>query len=190
MSLLVDRKAAAAAAPSKAGSLLAAARARTPRGDFVELPVLGRVWIQLPGDTVVAEIEGAVFSAMEALGLAPTPMNSQSYGTRRLALTLAWAVRNPDKTDERAGSSAEWCAEDPDMLAAYGMAYNDVRERLSPLSMDTLTPEEFDAIRLGIEKKNPTPLLSCGVVALATYLLTTAAPPANSPTMQSSTGPS
>lgn len=190
MSLLVSKAAAAAAPPSKPDSLFAQRRATTPRGGFVEMAFLGNVWVEMPGDMVVAEIESAVLSQMEVLKLPPSAFNAAAYGSRRMALTLAWAVRNPDRPEEPAGSQAEWCALDVDMLSVCGLVYNDVRERLSPLSSDTLTVEEIDAIKLGIEKKNRALLLSCGVVALSNWLLTGAAPPANSPTTPSSTGPS
>lgn len=190
MSLLVSKAAKVAVAPSKPDSLFAQRRAATPRGAFVDMAFLGNVWIELPGDMAIAEIEGAVFSQMDALKLPPSVINAAAYGSRRLALTLAWAVRCPDLIAEPAGSQADWAALDVDMLAVCGLVYNDVRERLSPLSSDTLTAEEIDAIKLGIEKKNRALLLSCGVVALSNWLLTGAGQPASSPTTPSSTGPS
>jgi hypothetical protein len=190
VSLLVSKLAAAAAPPAKVDSLFAQRRAATPRGAFVEMAFLGNVWVEMPGDMVVAEIEGAVLSQMEALKLPPTAFNAAAYGSRRLALTLAWSVRHPNRIDERAGSAADWCALDVDMLSVCGLVYNDVRERLSPLSSDALTADEIDAIRLGIEKKNRALLLSCGVVALSNWLLTGAVQPASSPTTQSSIGES
>lgn len=190
MTLLAGRQAAAKAAPAKADTLLGRKRAETPRGEFVEMPMLGRVWVELCGDLAVAEIESAVFSAMEALKIPQTPINFVTFNTRRIALTLAWAVRNPDKIDERAGTAEEWVGLDLEMLNACGVVYTEVRERLNPLSQTELTQEDLDDIRQGIEKKNPTQLMSVGVVALSLYLLTTAAPPANSPTPPSSAGES
>lgn len=174
------------AAPSE--TMLGRARAATPRGELVDLPIMGRVWIELPGEMIVDEIEGAVWKAMADLGLPLTPVNALTYGSRRIALTLAWAVRHPDRHDERAGSSSEWTDLDIDMLSACGQAYTDVRERLSPLSSGILTQEQLDTIRFGIEKKNPMLLQSVGVVALSSWLLSTADPPASSPPMPSSTG--
>lgn len=191
MTLLVQKRdaAAAASAPAKPESLFAQRRALTPRGAYVEMSFLGRVWVELPGDMITAEIESAVFSQMEALKLPAIPINGPSYDNRRLALTLAWAVRHPD-TKEPAGTQAQWCDLDLDMLAACGMVYNDAREILSPLTSDSLTPAQVDAIQLALKKKDKTLLLSCGVVVLSNWLLTGASQPANSPTTASSTGPS
>lgn len=170
--------------------MLGRARATTARGELVDMPMLGPVWIELPGEHVVDEIEGAVFKAMSDLGMPLTPVNALTYGSRRTALTLAWAVRHPDqaKREERAGTEAEWCAIDIDMLSAMSAVYTDTRERLSPLSSMALSQEQLDAIRQGIEKKNPMLLQSVGVVALSSYLLSTAGQPASSPPMPSSTG--
>jgi hypothetical protein len=68
--------------------------------------------------------------------------------------------------------------------------WQDVCDRLSPVQAGKLTQDQLDAIRLGIEKKNPRLLRSVGVVALSNYLLTTADPPASSPMTPSSSGAS
>lgn len=191
---MAARQAAArASTPGPAGatggeSMLARARGATPRGEYVEMPMLGRVWVELPGEMVVDEIEGAVFKAMADLGLPLTPVNAMTYNSRRLALTLAWAVRHPDRHAEQAGGVDEWTAIDIDMLSAFGEIYTDVRERLSPFASGLLTQEQLDAIRQGIEKKNAMLLRSVGVVALSSWLLSTAVPPASSPPTPSSTG--
>jgi hypothetical protein len=188
MTILADKKAAAAvkAAPAKPESLLARARAQAPRGEYVEMPLVGRVWVELLGEATVDEIEGAVLSIMKAEGLEPIAMNMLSYDSCRTALTLARAVRNPDDHAERVGSDEEWRSIDIDVILACGLAYNDVRERLSPVAMGSLTKDQLDGIRLAIEKKNAMGLRSFGVVALSLYLLSTADPPATSPTTKSS----
>lgn len=181
----------APAAPVPGGdTLLARARVTVPRGELVEMPLLGKVWIELPGELVVDEIEGAVFKAMADLGLPLTAVNALTYGSRRIALTLAWSVRHPEpaKREERAGTEEQWCAIDIDMLSAMSAVYTDTRERLSPLSSMVLDQDQLDAIRQGIEKKNPMLLQSVGVVALSSYLLSTAGQPASSPPTPSSTG--
>lgn len=193
MSLVARKTAearAAAANAAKPESLLARARATCPRGEETAMPTLGRVWVELPGEAIVDEIEGATFAAMKLLDLPATPINMPTYESRRLALTLAWAVRDPDNHAERAGSQDEWMAMDIDLLMACGIVYSDVRERLSPVGVGQLTTEQMDEIRLAIEKKNPTRLRSYGVVVLSSYLLSTADPPASSPTTQFSTGAS
>lgn len=193
MSLLADKKAAAAAqrAPStEESSLLVRRRAQVPRGEYVEMPVLGRVWVELIGESAMAELEGATIAAMKADGLEPSAMNMQAYDQCRTALMLAWAVRHPENHAQRAGSQEEWRATDVDLVVACGYIYADVRERLSPVQMGALTQEKIDEIRLAIEKKNAMPLVRAGVVALSLYLLSTGDPPANSPTTKSSTGES
>jgi hypothetical protein len=189
---ILANKLAAAAVPAKQETILARKRAETPRGEYCVMPLFGRVWVELAGGIVLDEVESGVYAAMDEKKLAPTALNMRSYDQCRTALTLAWAVRNPDpdKREERAGTSDEWRALDVDLQVACGLVYDDVRERLSPVGMSRLSQDQLDAIRLGIEKKNRMLLVSAGVAALSLYLLTMDAPPASSPTMQSSTGES
>lgn len=192
MTILADKKAAAAAkaAPAKPESILARKRAQTPRGEYVEMPMFGRVWVELAGERALDEIDGAVAAILKAEGLELIPLNGRAIERCRDALTLAWAVRNPDDHTERAGTAEEWRDLDADLIVACALVYRDVRERLSPVSLGALTPEQFKAIRLDIEKKNATGLVDAGVVALSLYLLSMADPPATSPTTKSSTGES
>lgn len=192
MTILADKKAAAAShqAPARAESLLARRRAQVPRGEYVEMPLVGRVWVELVGEASVDEIEGATLAAMKAEGLEPIALNALSYDSCRTALTLARAVRNSENKDELVGSDEEWRGLDIDIILACGLVYNDVRERLSPVAMGALTREQVDAIRLDIEKKNAMRLRSHGVVALSLFLLSTAVQLATSPTTKSSTGES
>lgn len=179
MTILAAKTAAAAATQAaKPSSRLALARAQAPRGEFVEMPLVGRVWVELVGEQAVDEIEGATLAAMRAEGLEPVGLNALSYDSCRTALTLAWAVRNPDNKDEPFDTTDEWRKVDIDVILACGLVYNDVRERLSPIAMGALTQDQLDEIRLAIEKKNAARLRSAGVVALSLYLLSTAAPPA------------
>lgn len=187
MSILANKI--AAKAPPKADSLLAKARASCPRGEFVTLPVLGRVWIELAAEQVVDEIEGTVMRDMAELGLPPTVLNAMTYDSRRLALTLAWAVRNPDDIAEHAGTQAEWIMLDIELISACGVVYGDVRHRLNPIDAG-MTPELFEEIRLACEKKSPRLLRTYGVALLSNYLATTGGQPASSPEPPSSAGPS
>lgn len=194
MTLLASKQAAAKAAPApaKPETILARARAASPRGEYVEMPILGRVWVELAGELVVDEIEGEVFAAMAALGLQPVPTNMLTYDSRRTALTLAWAVRDPDSADHavRAGTAQQWLEVDIDLLSACGQVYGDVRERLNPVGSSSLTDEEYEQIRLAHEKKNAAMLRTFGLASLSNYLATTDAPPASSPTPPPSPGPS
>lgn len=186
---------AATGAPSPSASIAAAdtilgrAVSSTPRGELVTMPIVGDVWVELPGEMVVDEIESAVYKAMRLLDIPFTPLNSLTYDSRRLALTLAWAVRHPDpgSRDVRAGTQDQWCALDIEALSACGAVYTDVRERLNPMSF-ALSEAEFEDIRLAHEKKNPAMLRTFGVISLSSYLATTAAPPASSPTAPPSNG--
>lgn len=197
MTILADKKAAAAApkAPARSETLLARKRAGTPRGEYVEMPMLGRVWVELAGGAILDEIESAVYATMDALKLPLSAMNMRTYDHCRSALTLAWAVRDPENHAVRVGTEDEWRGigeggVDLDLMLACSFIYGDVRERLSPVGMGALTKDQLDGIRLAIEKKNPMSLLSAGVVALSLYLLTTDVPQPTSPTTQSSTGES
>lgn len=183
-----------AARPAPAGqTALGRARATFVRGELVTLPLLGKVWIELPGDSVVAEIEAAVYEGMNQLKLQPTPMNGMSYGMRRAAHTLAWAVREAGNHAARFGSLEEWLGEtdpgiDTDLLRACDVVYGDVRERLDPMGVPTLTDGDRSMIRAAIEKKNSVLLRSYGVAMLSLYLLSTEPELENSPTPPSPTG--
>lgn len=192
MTILADRKAAAAAqkTPAKPESILARKRAQTPRGELVDLPMFGRVWVELVGEKALDEIDGSTAAILKAEGLELIPLNGMAIERCRNALMLAWAVRNPEDHAERAGSTEEWRDLDADLITACALIYNDVRERLSPVSMNSLTKEQMDQIRRDIEKKNATGLVDAGVVALSLFLLSTGDPPASSPTTKSSTGES
>lgn len=170
--------------PSGAHSLLAQKRACTPRGEYVELPMFGSVWIELAGEVVVDEIEGAVFAAMDKLKIPLNAMTALTYDSRRLALTLAWAVRHPDpdKREQRAGTQDEWVALDIDFLNACGIIYSDVRVRLNPIEAGVITAEQFEQVRLAHEKKNARELRTFGLAMLSNYLATMVDPPAKSPT--------
>lgn len=173
-------------------TLLSRKRALTPRGEYVTMPMFGQVWVELAGEVVVDEIESAVFSAMAELKLPPTALNAFTYESRRLALTLAWAVRppEPDKRQERAGTPQQWIDLDIDLINACGIVYADVRERLNPIGSGNVTVEQFEEIRLAHEKKNARGLRIFGLAMLSNYLATTDAPPARSPTTSSSSGQS
>lgn len=172
------------------GSLVERVRASSPRGELVELPMFGRVWVELVGGLASDEIDAAVFARMEKLKLPLHAINMPTLEGIRDRMRLAWAVRDPDDHSIRAGTLAAWDEIDHDIVMACALVYNDVRERLSPIQIGRLSAEQMEDIRLGLEKKNPTPLLDAGVAVLTSWLLTTAVQPANSPTMPSSTGAS
>lgn len=185
---LLGAKLAQVAAPKP--TLFAQARVATPRGEYVTLPLFGRAWIELAGETVSNEIEGAVFAEMKRLDLPPIALNGLTYDSERTARTLAWAVREPDNIAERFGTLEEWLSLDIDMVNACGIIYADVRERLDPIGLPTLSKDDFEEIRATLEKKDLRHLRSFGVAKLSLYLATTAGQPASSPIPPSSAGES
>jgi hypothetical protein len=164
--------------------------AGSPRGEIVDLPVLGPAWIQLASSDVLTEITGSVMARMADLKLEAIPLNGDDYAAERTKRILAWAVRDADNRLLPFGTLAEWGTIDSDLMMACGMKYNDVRVRLDPVSSASLTENDFAVIMMAIEKKDPALLLSCGLAKLSLYLLTTASPPASSPTPPSSSGES
>lgn len=192
MTILAAKNAAAAAATqaAKRVSRIAQARAQAPRGEFVTMPLIGRVWVELVGEAAQDEIDGQTAALMKAEGLELIPLNGAAMERCRNALMLAWAVRDAGNKDEKFDTPEAWRSLDADLITACALIYDDVRYRLSPVAMGALTKDQVDEIRRDIEKKNATGLASAGVVALSLYLLSTADPPANSPTTKSSTGES
>ncbi len=185
MSLLKQRVAAAA---PRVETLLGRARAANLRGELVTLPLLGRAWIQLASEVQVNEIESAVTQEMERLKLAPTALNAMTFDSARTALTLARAVRDPNDHEIPFGGVDEWLDMDIDLIAACGIVYNDVRERLDPIGIAYLSDRDREGIADALEKKNPILLRSYGVAMLATFMLFGGAPPPSSPTPASGTG--
>ena len=69
------------------------------------------------------------------------------------------------------------------------LKYFDLRERHDPAASDApLAQEEVAEIRAAVSKKNSIYLRSCGAQKLTAFLLTTADPPAISPTPKSESG--
>lgn len=189
MSHLSNKLAAAKAPPAPTSDTkLAKWRSTNQRGAHVTLPLLGRVWVELCGDAEVTRIESDVYKEMEALGLAATTLNMLTYDACRTRLTLAWAVREEDRHEERFGTAEQWGEVDVDLLSACGIMYSTVREQLDPIGLPTLTVEDFEAIRLVLEKKDPMALRTFGIVKLSLYMLSTAGQPSSSPSPTSSSG--
>lgn len=169
--------------------MLSRAISGSPRGEYVTMPILGRVWLELAEGSTVDDIEGAVFARLAELGLQPIPINHRTMDSLRDRLTLAWAVRSPDDHSVRAGTQDQWMRLDIDAVQACGIAYASARERLNPLAFP-MTEEQFEEVRLAHEKKNLRMLRSFDVVLLSNYLATTDAPPRKSPRPPPSPGQS
>lgn len=177
-------------APTKLGSLSILAG----RGEFVEIPLLGRAWMQLVPHRNRNEIEGAVRHELEAhqIRIEPSATGHRLAFDAEIAVqTLARAVRDPDDPTHKTpfGTLAEWADLDEDVITAAWHVYNDTRYRLNPLDSIQLSEADLEGIRFAIQKKS-APLLRCfGVARLSLYLLTTESLPASSTTSPSSSGP-
>lgn len=181
------KKLAGQAAPPPAKSPLALVLERGPRGELVELPQLGAVWMQLIGHDDVQDVEALTMKRMAARGLEPLMLHALSYDAERAQLTLARAARDPGDHSKPFGSEEDWGKVDSDTLAAAWHHLADMRSRLSPLDVE-MTQELQDAIVGAIVKKNGMLLRSFDVCTLASFLLSTAFPLASSPTPTSTVG--
>jgi hypothetical protein len=176
-----------AAAPPAASRLAAAIAGRQV---FADVEVRGlRGKLRLVGAGRTLDIEGEVAAAMAKRGLEPTVLTQGDYETERALRTLADAVRDPDDVTKPLGAVEDWAALDVDAVAELWRAYGDLREQNDPASQP-LTAEDDAAIRACLEKKSALALRCFGVRRLATWLVTTGAPPPSSPTPSASSGAS
>jgi hypothetical protein len=183
---------------AKAAESLLSARVRgMVRGELVDLPVLGPVWIQLMGHTASNQVESLVYKTMTGHGLQPEPSNAFSYDVQRYSRVLAQCALDPDDHKTPIATLEEWMGErdvvegfriDDGLVFACGRIYKDVNDRLNPLA-GGLTPELAAAIRSDFEKKNWSRISLYGCDLLATWLLSGAVQLSSSPTPASSTGP-
>ncbi|MGE0547617.1 MAG: hypothetical protein AB7O24_04255 [Kofleriaceae bacterium] len=162
---------------------------RGPRGELVDLPVLGPAWLQLIGHADTQDVEADMYRRMKARGIELDAVTALSYEAERAALTLARAAKAPEDRKSPFGTIEEWGQVDSDTLSAIWQIWGDVRERLAPL--DTALPQDQrDLIASAIAKKNSILLRSFGVSALATWLVTTELPLVISPEEKLSSGDS
>jgi hypothetical protein len=156
------------------------------RGEEVVLPVLGRVWLELPGARQWQEIESEVRKEMRRLEVGDLHVGTAAQHETELALrVLAVAVRDPDRRDQRFGTLEEWGELDNDIVSVAWHAFGDVRERLDPVSQP-LSNDEMLAVSAAVKKKDATLLRTFGVVRLSAWLATTGEPPSTSPIPSSS----
>lgn len=196
MTTPLGKKLAGTGASPAPKSPLALVLERGTRGQLVELPELGRAWLQLLGAADLETIEAEVTARFKAKGLDQSvELGTLAVGTAvvtelvRALCTLVRAVRDPDARERPFGTLAEWEAVDSDTLVAAWNIYGDVRERLSPLDAP-LDPSVRAEILDALAKKKAPALRSFGVSALVTFLVTTEFQPASSPTERSSSGES
>jgi hypothetical protein len=151
-----------------------------------------------PGKTITAkmtpigvaralDIEGEVLRAMAERSIAQDVMTQGEYELERALRVLAETVRDPVDTSQPVGTIADWGKLGLDTVGSVWSAYGDMRERIDPMSVP-LTETEGADIRDAISKKNATLLRYFGARRLASYMLTTADPPASSATPTSNSG--
>lgn len=190
MTLLGNKLKGAGAQPAPAAqSRIAAVLAFGPRGELVELPLIGKAWIAVGSHAMLSEVEAAVERRMAELGLTLTAFTAGAWESERAVQTLARCVRTAEDHDAPVGTPAEWAELDTNTINKCWTVYGDVFDRLAPL--DGELPESTrKQIFAALVKKNATALRSFGVNALATFLLSMESPPATSPTPTSSDGES
>jgi hypothetical protein len=187
----IGAKAGEAGKVSPASRLVQAIESGAKRGMLVELPVLGRAWVELIGSREAQSVDIAALTDLSSkMG---STFESGFVGTmlefERALRILPEAVRDPDDHSKPFGTEEEWGDLDPDLVNAAWHAYGDVREALDPLDA-LITPAERDVISAAIAKKNSTLLRSFGAAKLSLYLLSMDAQPSTSPTPNAGVGES
>lgn len=168
---------------------LARWRSAGARGEYVELPGIGRAFVRLVGHAESAQVESAVIAEMARLGIPFTPMWTNSINLERWARQLAIAVRDPDDHAKQFGTTEEWMGVDDDLLIAAGNIYQDIRQRLDPVS-DLLSDDDAKELVEAFKKKDGMSFMAAGVQRLSLWLLSTDALQLSSPTPKSSPGES
>lgn len=178
--------------PAKVSRLKAAIEASRVWHPFV-MPMLGIPAVMtLISTSRYKAIESEVSEEMANLHLELNRTNETTFELERARRTLAEAVREPDPADPTKGAGplgtlAEWGELPPDVVGDVWRTYLDVRAAHDPVSAP-LNDDELATIVDAVKKKDVVLLRFCGVRRLATFLVTTGALPAISPTPSS--GPS
>jgi len=158
------------------------ARTRIARGELVQLPPYGEVWMQILGSSAMESIEAATFQHMQAVGLPPVDLHLGSYNLHRFRRILAVAVRDPVNHEEPFGLLEEWGDEPDDVLKTGIILYKDTKARLDPATNIELSGEDAAALLEGFKKKDFQQLRSFGTDTLVTWLLSGAVQLSSSPT--------
>ncbi len=191
MTTLLGRKLATNGAQAPVSkSPLATVLERGSRGELVELPELGPVWLQLVSYDDSVAVEAEIVRRLNALGIGLVgDVARQAYENARAVLTIARAARQPDARHAPFGTEAEWGKLDTHLIATCFAIYADVVERLSPFDVE-LSDDDRKLIAIAASKKNTTLLRSFGTNVLASFIATTEFPPATSPAEKSKSGDS
>lgn len=112
---------------------------------------------------------------------------SDRWNFEMVTRQLAIAVRDAASPDRPLAGVDEWQSCDEDQLAALWTRLQDLEAELNPLgdSAPELTDADIAAITDAAKKKALTALVSFGSLKLARFAITSAVPPASSPTPKS-----
>ncbi len=189
MTKLAASLAGAAAAPAtKASRILQALAGARPLRP-ITIPLIGLpALMTLVGSERELDIEGEVAKVMGARGLEAGLLNQTAWEIERARRVLADAVLDADEKTPL-GDLAAWGQMPKEVVIELWRWYIALSEEFDP-SLAELTSAERAELEAAIEKKSAPLLRSFGVSRLATYLLTTAAERASSPTPRSTPGDS
>jgi len=155
------------------------------RGEEVNVPTLGRMFLEIPGARAWQEIEAAVACEMRRLEIGELSiMTAGKYEVEQAMRVLAVAARDPDDRAKSFGTIEEWGELDVDVLNLAWHAFGDVRERLDPVALP-ISAEDMVAIGVAVKKKDAPLLRTFGVVTLSAWLASMVDPPSTSPTPSS-----
>lgn len=143
------------------------------RGEEVDLPVLGHVWLQVVAHHQTNVIEGATLKAMRDAGIPVEQMFAYSVDMNRKARTLAMAVFEITKDGKHVpfGTTEEWLnMVDDNVIYACHLKYDEMKDRLDPLA-GGVTEERAAEILMAMQKKSRALLLSFGISELVSFLL-------------------
>jgi hypothetical protein len=180
----------AAPVPVSIPTKLAARRGNVARGEYAELPGLGRAFIRLPGRNAMTAVEAAVFDSLAKAGIPAIQLHAFTYDQERKARTLAIAARDPDDHRLPFGTTEEWLEEDDDIIFASGLIYDDVKERLDPASSETVDEVTREQVFDAFKKKDFGRLRLFGAGTLARLLISGEFQRSSYPTPSSSTSES
>lgn len=161
---------------------------RGPRGELVDVPELGRMWMVLPGSGFWEDLEFAMLRFIKEQKLTLGECSGDAIEIWKMRRVLAQAARDPTDKSKPWGTLEEWSQFDTQLLENAWNTFGDVRERLG---LDVkLSASDRSMIIAAIKKKEATLLKSFGLTALVTCLVTTEFQLETSPPPKSSDGDS
>lgn len=164
---------------------MSSARSSITRGEMVQIPIYGEVWMRVLGTATIEEIEIATWRHFEAAGLPPLTIHAGTYNLHRFRRIMAAAVRNPKNKDEPFGTLEDWADEPEESLVVCAVIYRDLKDRIDPVSRPELDAEQAREILDGFKKKDFQQLRSSGAGLLASWLISGAVQLSSSPTQSS-----